>query len=185
MRWLPTMPQDDGGWTIPTPTLGLSLKVMLTVRETFEPDRSRPSSHLVPGIVLRALAALPRYRHSADPPVILGHQAHRRVPARLGHLCRVVFTALARDRPGRRRQDRCWGCWQPGSPRMVSVGRGSRVPAVRGRPVALCWVAERSLPMAMTGREVPGAHIRVAGMSGGRGRQGRSRGGAGEARLTA
>ena len=44
----------------------MSLNVMLTARETFEPDRSRPSSHLVTGIVLRALAAHPRYRHSAD-----------------------------------------------------------------------------------------------------------------------
>jgi hypothetical protein len=35
-------------------------------RETVEPDRSRPSSHLITGIVVRALAAHPRYRHSAD-----------------------------------------------------------------------------------------------------------------------
>jgi hypothetical protein len=127
MRWLLTMPQDDGGWTIPTRTLELSLKVMLTVRETFEPDRSRPSSHLVPGIVLRALAALPRYRHLADPPVTLGHQAHRRVPARLGHLCRVVFTALARYPPsGPSPAEPVLGLWQPGSPRMVSVGRVAR-----------------------------------------------------------
>jgi hypothetical protein len=66
MRWLLTMRQDDGGWAIPTRTLGLSLNVMLTARETFEPDRRRPSSHLVTGIVLRAFAAHPRYRHSAD-----------------------------------------------------------------------------------------------------------------------
>ena len=66
MRWLLSMRQDDGGWAIPTRTLGMSLNVMLTARETFEPDRSRPSSHLVTGIVLRALAAHPGYRHSAD-----------------------------------------------------------------------------------------------------------------------
>jgi hypothetical protein len=66
MRWLLSMRQDDGGWAIPPRTLGLSLNVMLTARETFEPDRSRPSSHLVTGIVVRALAAHPGYRHSAD-----------------------------------------------------------------------------------------------------------------------
>ncbi|MGE5286569.1 MAG: hypothetical protein ACM3ML_05065 [Micromonosporaceae bacterium] len=66
MRWLLAMRQDDGGWAIPTRTLGLPLNVMLTARETFEPDRSRPSSHLVTGIVLRALAAHRGYRHSAD-----------------------------------------------------------------------------------------------------------------------
>jgi hypothetical protein len=66
MRWLLTMRQDDGGWAIPTRTLGLSLNVMLTAHETLEPDRARPSSHLVTGIVLRAFAAHPRYRHAAD-----------------------------------------------------------------------------------------------------------------------
>jgi hypothetical protein len=66
MRWLLSIRQDDGGWAIPTRTLGMSLNVMLTARETFEPDRSRPSSHLVTGIVVRALAAHPGYRHSAD-----------------------------------------------------------------------------------------------------------------------
>ena len=66
MRWLLGMRQDDGGWAIPTRTLGLSLNVMLTARDTVEPDRSRPSSHLITGIVVRALAAHPGYRHSAD-----------------------------------------------------------------------------------------------------------------------
>jgi hypothetical protein len=66
MRWLLSMRQDDGGWAIPARTLGMSLNVMYTARETVEPDRSRPSSHLITGIVLRALAAHPRYRHSAD-----------------------------------------------------------------------------------------------------------------------
>jgi hypothetical protein len=66
LRWLLGMRQDDGGWAIPTRTLGMSLNVMLTARETFEPDRSRPSSHLITGIVVRALAVHPGYRHSAD-----------------------------------------------------------------------------------------------------------------------
>ena len=66
MRWLLAMRQDDGGWANPTRTLGMSLNVMLTARETFEPDRSRPSSHLITGIVVRALTAHPGYRHSAD-----------------------------------------------------------------------------------------------------------------------
>ena len=64
MRWLLSMRQDDGGWAIPARTLRMSLNVMLTARETVEPDRSRPSSHLITGIVLRALAAHPGYRHS-------------------------------------------------------------------------------------------------------------------------
>ena len=65
MQWLLSMRQDDGGWAIPARTLGLPLKVMFATRETLEPDRSRPSSHLITGIVLRALAAHRRYRHLA------------------------------------------------------------------------------------------------------------------------
>lgn len=62
LRWLVTMRQDDGGWAIPTRTLGLPLSVMWTEAEPFEPDRSKPSAHLVTGMVLRALVAHPRYR---------------------------------------------------------------------------------------------------------------------------
>jgi hypothetical protein len=72
MRWLLSMRQDDGGWAIPARTLGLSLNVMLTARETFEPDRSRPSSHLITGIVVRALAAHPPI------PALRGHTPRRR-----------------------------------------------------------------------------------------------------------
>ena len=64
MRWLLSMRQNDGGWAIPARTRGLSLKIMLTARETIEPDRNRPASHLVTGIVLRTLAAHRHYRHA-------------------------------------------------------------------------------------------------------------------------
>jgi hypothetical protein len=66
MRWLLAMRQNDGGWAIPARTLGLPLKAMLSSREALEPDRSCPSSHLVTGIVVRALAAHRRYRRSPD-----------------------------------------------------------------------------------------------------------------------
>jgi hypothetical protein len=64
MRWLLATRQDDGGWAIPARTRGLSLQAMLPGRETVEPDRSRPSSHLITGIVMRALAAHRGYRGS-------------------------------------------------------------------------------------------------------------------------
>jgi Squalene-hopene cyclase C-terminal domain len=54
IRWLLALRQDDGGWAIPARTLGMSLNVMLTARQTFEPDRSRPSSHLITGICPRS-----------------------------------------------------------------------------------------------------------------------------------
>ena len=56
--------QDDGGWAIPTRTHNMPLRVMLASSETVEPDRSRPSSHLVTGIVLRAFAVHPGFRHA-------------------------------------------------------------------------------------------------------------------------
>lgn len=64
MRWLLAMRQNDGGWAIPARTLGLPLTAILSSAETLDPDRSRPSSHLVTGIVIRALACHPHYRRT-------------------------------------------------------------------------------------------------------------------------
>ncbi len=62
--WLLSMCQDDGGWAIPIRTRkeGSSFSRALRLRAPLEPDRSRPSSHLVTGIVLRAFDA----RHARD-----------------------------------------------------------------------------------------------------------------------
>jgi hypothetical protein len=68
MEWLVSMRQDDGGWAIPfrtTADAGSFTRVMTKPRP-LEPDRTRPSSHLITGIVLRALAAHPRYRHRPE-----------------------------------------------------------------------------------------------------------------------
>jgi hypothetical protein len=67
LRWLLAMRQDDGGWAIPARMLGLPLKAMLSSRGALEPGRSCPSSHLVTGVVVRALAAHPRYRRWPGP----------------------------------------------------------------------------------------------------------------------
>ena len=64
MDWLVSMRQDDGGWAIPTRTLGLPISVMATGKTTYEADRTRPSSHLITGIVMRAMAAHSRFRSS-------------------------------------------------------------------------------------------------------------------------
>jgi hypothetical protein len=67
-RWLLAMRQDDGGWAIPLRTLpgGTSFARAMTLAEPLEPDRTRPSSHLVTGIVLRAFAAHPTWRAHED-----------------------------------------------------------------------------------------------------------------------
>jgi hypothetical protein len=70
MRWLLSMRQDDGGWTIPILTHPFSGKEMyrLTSKKSdpVEPDRSKPFSHNWTGMVLRAFAAHPKYRKSKE-----------------------------------------------------------------------------------------------------------------------
>jgi hypothetical protein len=61
-KWLLKMRQDDGGWVIPLRTSGMNLKEALKDNRLTLPDRSKPFSHLVTGMVLRAFAAHPEYR---------------------------------------------------------------------------------------------------------------------------
>ncbi|MBC8225402.1 hypothetical protein H8E65_12490 [Candidatus Bathyarchaeota archaeon] len=69
-RWLLSMRQDDGGWTIPilTHKLDRETSYRLTSEEAdpLEPDRSKPFSHNWTDMVLRAFAAHPRYRLSPE-----------------------------------------------------------------------------------------------------------------------
>lgn len=67
-RWLVGTRQEDGGWAIPARTRDRRLvRDWRTVMAgpPIEADRSKPSSHLVTGMVLRAFAAHPRQRRSA------------------------------------------------------------------------------------------------------------------------
>jgi hypothetical protein len=68
-RWLLAVRQDDGGWAIPFRTVRIPFSQFLDVRrhsEPVRPDRSKPSSHLVTGMVLRAFAAHPAWRRSPE-----------------------------------------------------------------------------------------------------------------------
>lgn len=63
--WLIDTRQDDGGWAIPARTSGKNLAADWTKWASSPPveaDRSKPFSHMVTGMVLRAFAAHPRYR---------------------------------------------------------------------------------------------------------------------------
>lgn len=67
--WLLSMRQDDGGWALPLRTVPAQpggFTRMMRLDAPIQPDRLRPSSHLITGIALRALAAHPRYRHRAE-----------------------------------------------------------------------------------------------------------------------
>lgn len=62
--WLLAIRQDDGGWALPLRTKGHNLDVILS-QDTIEPDRSKPFSHLITGIVLRSFAAQIKYAKSS------------------------------------------------------------------------------------------------------------------------
>ena len=61
LNWLLTMRQDDGGWAVPLRTGNEKLEA-LTKKRTIEPDKTKPFSHLITGIVLRPFSLMPAYR---------------------------------------------------------------------------------------------------------------------------
>ena len=67
LRWLISMRQDDGGWTIPILTPKFDRKTMYRLTSEYavpvEPDRSKPFSHNCTDMVLRAFAAHQKYRN--------------------------------------------------------------------------------------------------------------------------
>ncbi|MCX6000381.1 MAG: terpene cyclase/mutase family protein [Chloroflexi bacterium] len=63
-HWLLSVRQDDGGWAIPIRTTGMTYNEAVKQPEPVQPDRAKPFSHLVTGVVLRALAAHSRHRTS-------------------------------------------------------------------------------------------------------------------------
>jgi hypothetical protein len=65
-KWLNSVRQEDGGWAIPLRTQQLSYKDAMKLPEPIQPVRSKPFSHLVTGMVLRAFAAHPQYRKTYE-----------------------------------------------------------------------------------------------------------------------
>lgn len=68
-KWLNGMRQNDGGWAIPLRTQNKKLDIITMNSQTLEPDRSKPFSHLVTGVVLRAYAAHKTYRNSDEAKI--------------------------------------------------------------------------------------------------------------------
>jgi hypothetical protein len=65
-RWLLANRQQDGGWALPFRTRGYGIDVTYVHPVTVSPDFTKPSSHMVTGVVLRAFAAHPRYRKNPE-----------------------------------------------------------------------------------------------------------------------
>jgi predicted small secreted protein len=70
LQWLLEMRQDDGGWAIPLRTRNEKLDA-LHKKNTIEPDRTKPFSHLITGIVLRPFSLLSEYRPKVKDAGIL------------------------------------------------------------------------------------------------------------------
>jgi hypothetical protein len=68
--WLLSKRQDDGGWALPmrtgVPRGSSTIKEAFWVDEPIQPDRCKPFSHWVTGIVLRAFAAHEEYRGAQE-----------------------------------------------------------------------------------------------------------------------
>jgi len=65
-EWLLSIRQSDGGWAIPIRTRNYKLDIISMRSKTKQPDVSKPFSHLVTGVVLRAFAAHPSKRKSKE-----------------------------------------------------------------------------------------------------------------------
>lgn len=65
LEWLMSVRQNDGGWAIPFRTRQHNLAAIQETK-TIQPDRTKPYSHLVTGMALRALVAHSHYRHHPD-----------------------------------------------------------------------------------------------------------------------
>lgn len=63
-RWLISSRQNDGGWAIPIRTSGHKIYDAFTSTSVIAGDQTKPSSHMVTGVVLRAFAAHEEHRSS-------------------------------------------------------------------------------------------------------------------------
>jgi prenyltransferase beta subunit len=70
LNWLLKMRQDDGGWVIPLRTRNEKLDA-LKKKEIIEPDKTKPFSHLITGIVLRPFSLIRGYGEKVKDAGIL------------------------------------------------------------------------------------------------------------------
>jgi len=62
-KWLLSVRQDDGGWAVPIRTNNAKWSDVMNDPEPLEPNRVKPFSHMITGVVLRAFSAHPKYRN--------------------------------------------------------------------------------------------------------------------------
>ncbi len=65
-EWLLSIRQEDGGWAIPFRTQNHKIDVIASHSKTLEPDKSKPFSHMVTGVVLRAFTVHQTHKQSEE-----------------------------------------------------------------------------------------------------------------------
>jgi hypothetical protein len=66
LEWLLSMRHNDGGWAIPVRTTKEKISRWMDYSHPVQPDRSKPFSTMVTGVVLRAFAYHPVYKKSEE-----------------------------------------------------------------------------------------------------------------------
>lgn len=64
-QWLLSIRQRDGGWAVPLRTLNAKYNAVVN-GPILQPDATKPFSHMITGVVLRAFAAHPIYQSSSQ-----------------------------------------------------------------------------------------------------------------------
>ena len=68
LQWLLSIRQNDGGWAVPIRTQNAKYKEVVNSKNILHPNKTKPFSYMITGVVLRAFAAHPNYRN--NPSVI-------------------------------------------------------------------------------------------------------------------
>ncbi|MFX1419577.1 MAG: hypothetical protein ACFE9N_11715 [Promethearchaeota archaeon] len=69
LNWLLSIRQNDGGWAIPIRTNNAKWSDVENSKDILQPNKRKPFSHMITGIILRAFAAHPKYRKNEEVKV--------------------------------------------------------------------------------------------------------------------
>jgi len=69
LKWLLSVRQDDGGWAVPIRTNNAKWSDVENSDEVLQPNKEKPFSHMITGVVLRAFAAHPKFRNLEDAKI--------------------------------------------------------------------------------------------------------------------
>ncbi len=66
LQWLLSMRQNDGGWAVPIRTNNAKYKDVVNSKKVLQPNRTKPFSYMITGVVLRAFAAHSKYQNKSS-----------------------------------------------------------------------------------------------------------------------